>query len=1016
MRTLPVCAGLVLLLQSLSPLTAGTKPVVMEIFEIQGSGLASAHTGLLVQIPESTVTAVMSDGFYLQTPDERADSETALSSNGLRIVSSGAPVYGSGAAVAVGHSLSATGTVAEVGGETRLLLTAAPERIGSGVIALPAATEFSIASGRPRDRPDNLFCGNGLSNFECFEGMRVVLPTGRVASGNASSGVDPFGPVFVSPFGARSLREKGVRFGNPVEPGNEQAGIWDGNPEVLRMDADRLGAVAAGTALSGGAAFSATGVLAMVDGDYVLWPQTLSIDGASNQLPVAVATPSSGDILRVASFDLGALCDAVAGNTPVACNSPEPDAAQLALQLSRLASHINQVLGAPAVLALQQVENSTVLGALANAVNSQVAGASYVGLMLEGTDPRGLDLAFLVDSARIAAPSISQLATTELDPTLGGGQLLHPKPPLLLRAEFTAPGNGAFQAIRVLNVYIHDRTGVDAGTGSARERRFAQASSIAALVQQFQHDGEGLSAPLLVAGKMHAWTSTDGYVDVVALLSGNYFNPENLIDVLPFNPVSPLLRNVVTLHPEASRISAVDVESFGAIQGASARQVGVGTVLDHLLLTVGAQQITMASGIGRGNADAALQLRSSGTGAVASSNFDAITVDLDPGCRTSPSGNQDGDAWCDHLDNCPLVANDDQADFDGDGVGDACDNDIDGDGVPNAIDNCPLVPNPNQSDLDGDGVGDACDPDIDGDGIPNELDNCPLVANPGQEDFNNNGLGDACDPNADMVLTLSAVPTEVAPGAAFTVTANVSHSGPQTVQSLTLSTQLPGQTTFQSLAPGAWTCDPVTPGSAAALVTCRRATMAPGSSALSLTALADGALVHGSQLAISAQVLPNDLDPSNNSAMLNIPVVVGETDLRLVVSGPSPNVLVGDVLTFAVTVNNLGLRGVSDLQFSVARAPGTAFTGINASAPWTCTPAAPGLEELQCGMALDAGGQMQLSFDLTIGAAAAGTEFALLMTVASATPDPDLSNNSVTLNYTVDGGVDELFADGFEGN
>jgi hypothetical protein len=74
--------------------------------------------------------------------------------------------------------------------------------------------------------------------------------------------------------------------------------------------------------------------------------------------------------------------------------------------------------------------------------------------------------------------------------------------------------------------------------------------------------------------------------------------------------------------------------------------------------------------------------------------------------------------------------------------------DSDGDGVADADDNCPNVANPDQADTDGDGTGDACEPDGDGDGVIDDNDNCLTVFNPLQEDADVDGLGDACDDNS----------------------------------------------------------------------------------------------------------------------------------------------------------------------------------------------------------------------------------------------------------------------------
>ncbi|MBI4433149.1 thrombospondin type 3 repeat-containing protein [Candidatus Uhrbacteria bacterium] len=144
-------------------------------------------------------------------------------------------------------------------------------------------------------------------------------------------------------------------------------------------------------------------------------------------------------------------------------------------------------------------------------------------------------------------------------------------------------------------------------------------------------------------------------------------------------------------------------------------------------------------------------------------------VDGSDNCPDVANVNQadgDGDGRGNACDNCPNVANANQADANNNGVGDACEQaetcngrddngngqvdegnlctaaescitgqcrpDRDHDAIADVSDNCPDIANVNQSDTDGDGRGNVCD-------------NCPLVANPNQADANNNGVGDACE-------------------------------------------------------------------------------------------------------------------------------------------------------------------------------------------------------------------------------------------------------------------------------
>jgi hypothetical protein len=68
---------------------------------------------------------------------------------------------------------------------------------------------------------------------------------------------------------------------------------------------------------------------------------------------------------------------------------------------------------------------------------------------------------------------------------------------------------------------------------------------------------------------------------------------------------------------------------------------------------------------------------------------------------------------------------------------DASDLDSDGDGVPDRLDNCPSIANADQADEDADGLGDVCDP-------------CPVSTN--NTDTDHDGVGDDCDPHPTIAM------------------------------------------------------------------------------------------------------------------------------------------------------------------------------------------------------------------------------------------------------------------------
>jgi len=86
----------------------------------------------------------------------------------------------------------------------------------------------------------------------------------------------------------------------------------------------------------------------------------------------------------------------------------------------------------------------------------------------------------------------------------------------------------------------------------------------------------------------------------------------------------------------------------------------------------------------------------------------------------------------DGVDNCPDAANEDQADLDGDGQGDVCDDDADGDGIANAVEDANQLDSLNPADA-------ALDKD--GDGLSN-LQEAQLGTSISDDDTDDDGIND----------------------------------------------------------------------------------------------------------------------------------------------------------------------------------------------------------------------------------------------------------------------------------
>ncbi len=593
-------------------------PLTAEIWQVTGRGQVSPLLGKRVATKGNIVTAVGPAGFTMQTPDSRADDDR-LTSNGIYVFTQSAP------SVAIGDMVDVEATVDNYFNLPELKnATVATTMRGA---KLPAPVVFG--ANVPSTDPNALSCGE--TNFQCYVGMRVAIDNGMITTGNLRFSNEPFAEVYVTANGQRSLRKPGVRYTVPV-PDGVNLPNWSGNPEVFKMNTADYGAVAANTPFNAGTTFRAEGVMSYAFGAYTFIPTKVAVTKAA-ELPRPVDSRPFFAV-RVGAFNMERFCD-TQFNTTFTCSGgdTEPTADQVRLKTQRLSAYVGSVLKLPDILSVEEVKSLTVLQGLARQLGDDYP-AQYEAFLQEGHDPSGINVGFLVRTDRVRVLDVHQLAADETWQDQGSTAFIHDHPPLLLTAE--VPSILGKMRINVIAVHPKARQNVDK-TGSTAERdrqkRFLQAKSLAAQVQALQMGRKNLLAPLLVVGDFNAYQFSDGFTDVVGLISGRYDDSQNLLK-LGGNLVKPALWNAVDSVPANDRYSFLFTENFGNVQGQAPRSVPTHQVLDHALLNTVARGLFLRMEYGRGNLDAPVQTlddAASATGvtkAMGSSDHDGFVVDL----------------------------------------------------------------------------------------------------------------------------------------------------------------------------------------------------------------------------------------------------------------------------------------------------------------------------------------------------------------------------------------------------
>lgn len=580
----------------------------MSIAEVQGDSDRSPVAGQSVRL-SGVVTARTRTGFFLQTPDDKADTNKNTS-EGIFVFTRTEPP----AEADTGNIISVTGTVEEFKRE-------------ADAFALPI-TELSMRKDRDEikviSRSNSLpkpivivandFITNSADNLEKYEGMRVQFdeitvtgPTGGRVDVKTFSSVSDASffailKAFPRPFrqpgrDAREFTAAAER--DAFRKQYPKAVVFDGTPSVFRVDCDEqipsltqkiapktcdVPAVAEVKNLVGVLHYSYSRYTLLTDPDN---SATLGVSSKSNPLPVPTARQFAVAGMNLENFfddqDDPSIKEDVA--------TPE----SFARRLQKLSLAIRGFMQSPDVIGVIEVENLAALKRLAAKLNADTVAAGkpdpkYEAFLIEGNDGRGIDNGFLVKTARVKVIETKQFGKDDKykNPNTGEDNFLNDRPPLLLRASIEDAKTGQPFEFTVIANHLKSFLGYSdpKQMDNVRLKKKLQAEFLAKLIQACQTANP--KERIIVLGDFNSYQFNDGIMDQIGTITGKPAGKDEVM-IASDDLVNPDLIDLVAVIAAPQRYSYV--------------YDGNAQVLDHIIITETLRKHTTGFGYARLNAD-----------------------------------------------------------------------------------------------------------------------------------------------------------------------------------------------------------------------------------------------------------------------------------------------------------------------------------------------------------------------------------------------------------------------------